>query len=372
MIRFCAIFLFAVIAGTAVADPQKIVADAADRINTARQALQIAQEERDQVKAYAKVVQAYDIALLASRAGVTELARAEQAATIAANQARENLAASAVALMKLETVPPILRTQHPGGPADAAVARRLLVSLQDQMAGQYREDIAALTQYATLRALHEAARDDLEAALNDARTARAGLLAATEQRAQPSDLARNAQVQKLADAAQSLEDLARVLPNLRYQVDGIRGALTRGGLGWPIDGDVVAQFENADPNGLVRPGLVVTGSPRSLVIAPQAAQVAFAGPFLDHGKVVVLRIGNDALLALNGLGDAIVRTGMVVEKGQPLGFMGGQNTVDEEFLITQSRHEGAFRSEPLYIELRLDGIATDPVPFFEARAGQER
>lgn len=150
------------------------------------------------------------------------------------------------------------------------------------------------------------------------------------------------------------------------------GALGAASLRAPVAGQVVAGFNEEDRAGVARPGLVIEAPARSLVTAPSDGLVAYAGPFLNAGDVVVLRISETALLALNGLGGLAVATGDSVAAGHPLGFLGAADTGADEILISNSQGDGAFRNEPLYIELRIDGIATDPAPYLDLGRGQER
>ena len=278
-----------------------------------------------------------------------------------------------VGLLRLGTVPSVLKHQHPGGLESAVLAQGILAGLEPQAKTRLLADQSALTDITTFRALQEASRDAMAAALAEVKDARTALLAAAGDRIEPARADIVAQTDALAQSAGTLSALSTVLAGLVPQeTPDVVGRLEHGALAQPVVGRLIAGFGAADDAGVARSGLLMQAATGALVIAPDAATVAYAGPFLDGAQVVVLRIGPNALMAINGLGATLVSVGMPVQKGDPLGFVGGADTGDEEFLISQSTSVSAFREEPLYIELRIDGIATDPAPFFENVAGQER
>lgn len=361
------------VADPVAADPAQTARDIARQLSDARSELAQARGERDQLRAFAGAVGAYDRALAASWAGVQALAEAEAQAALRSAEARARLDAISLGLLRLETVPEALKGQHPAGPLAAAQAQAILRAAQPAMRAGLDAEISALNEITTLRALHAASRDDMAAALVEVKDARAAMLAVADERRDPGRAALAAQVAQMAAASGSLQALAETLDTVGVAaLDEVPQDRPLWALVAPVDGAVVAGFDTPDAAGVARPGLVVEAPARSLIVAPADGSVAYAGPFLSAGDVVVLRITNTTLLALNGLGGLAVATGDQVSTGDPLGFLGSSDTGADEYLITKSTADSAFPNEPLYIELRLDGIATDPAPYFDFGRGQER
>ena len=371
---FLRVLICGLLAGTPVfSNPIVDAQNAAAQIEEARRTLSAAQGERRQVRAYADAVDAYEIALRAARDGLAGLAAAEHeaAATVQASQAKVD--AAMVAMLRIETMPPALRNQHPGGVEQAILARAILSGLQPQMLATMQDQVSRLNSLSTVRVLQEAARDDMRRALTEVKAARTALLAAVADRQEPGSAALAEQGRAMARTADTLAALATALGDVEIaQDDTPVGFLDYGSLLWPVLGVLDGGFGETDGTGLARPGVLVLSDPDAIVRAPAEARIAYAGPFLNDEQVVILRIGSETLLALNGLSVLAVSTGSTVEKGDPLGFMGNVNTTDEEFLIEKETSVSAFRDEPLYIELRIDGIAMDPEPFFENGSAFER
>lgn len=346
---------------------------AAAQLRDARAALERAASDRDQVRAYSGAVLAYEQALVAARQGVNDLVAAEQAAAQEVAAARERAHGLVLGLMRVQGTPGALRSRHPGGAEAAFRTRALVAALQGQAATVLQADMQALNEWTTLRVLQQAARDDMDAGLEAARAARSALLAAVDERRVPTDASVRAQLSSLAAAASSLAGLADALARRPVAGEaGPLGALEPSGLRWPVRGRMATPFDRENADGLARPGIVIGAGARALVTAPSPARVAFAGDFLGDEKVVILRIGETALLALSGLSVTLVEPGQGVAAGDPIGFMAGDHVANEDFLIEQTASFSAFPEEPLYIELRIDGIATDPTPYFDGDIGQER
>lgn len=372
ILRIVAIWI--ALASAAGADPQATVRAASDLLAEARAAMADADGERDRLRAFGQAVRAYDAALVASAAGLEKLAVAERALAQDARARRARLNRAIGSLTGLSAVPRGLAVSHPDGKMAALRAGLLL----GRVAPVLQEDLAQVEQdlgeLETLHALQRAARDDIAAALQEVKAARTALLSTADGRPGRVDRsARAARLDRMGRDASSLEALAVTVENFARQSNLPAVLLLGDGdLDWPIAGDLMRGFEEPDAAGVTRPGIVLQAPSLAAVTAPLDAEVAFAGPFLDNGHVVILQPSKDILLALNGLGVAFVETGDRVSAGDALGMMGGEDTGDEEFLIERASSDSAFLEESLYIELRIDGIATDPAPFFATDAGRER
>jgi len=180
---------------------------------------------------------------------------------------------------------------------------------------------------------------------------------AADKRRRLEELARNAA--ELGDLADGLAAIAPV------DLEDVRDPPIPGTLQWPVQGDILRKFNETDAAGIERAGVIVAAPPQSLLLSPSDAEISYSGPFLDQGSVIIMELSGEYLLVLGGLGQSFVTTGDKVEKGTPLGLLGGVHTSDEEFLIRFRDANSAFRKESLYIELRENGIAVDPTAWFE-------
>ena len=91
----------------------------------------------------------------------------------------------------------------------------------------------------------------------------------------------------------------------------------------------------------------------------------YAGPLLDYGNVVILEPEGNILMILAGLGDLYVTVGAVISQGAPLGMMPSAAGARADLITETPDQTGAALSETIYIELRQDGGAIDPQPWFD-------
>ena len=118
-----------------------------------------------------------------------------------------------------------------------------------------------------------------------------------------------------------------------------------GSLLYPVRGQMIAQFGDTLPNGTTSKGLMIQTRERAQVIAPFDGTVLFAGPFKGYGQLLILDHNNGYFSLLAGMQDIYVSIGQELLAGEPVGLM------------------KPVRSN-LYIEIRKDGTAIDPKPWF--------
>ena len=70
-------------------------------------------------------------------------------------------------------------------------------------------------------------------------------------------------------------------------------------------------------------------------------------------------------MILAGLGDLYVTAGAVISQGAPLGMMPSAASARADLITETPDQTGAALSETIYIELRQDGSAIDPQPWFD-------
>lgn len=118
-----------------------------------------------------------------------------------------------------------------------------------------------------------------------------------------------------------------------------------GSLLYPVRGQIIAKFGDTLPNGTPSKGLMIQTRERAQVIAPFDGTVLFAGPFKGYGQLLILDHNNGYFSLLAGMQDIHVSMGQELLAGEPVGLM------------------KPVRSN-LYIEIRKDGTAIDPKPWF--------
>lgn len=338
--------------------------DAADRYDAARSA-------RDRVAALTAAIRAYEVGLGALRDGLRHLFREEQALTRDFAAERARLSQLLAALQALERTPPDLRLLHPSGPVGAVRAGMMITDLVPVLESRSAELAERIDRLRVLRALREAALEEMtaaRAALAEARTALGSAI--TTRRASAGDMPGEADaLAALARDAGTMADFARALE----AGGGASGDAAMPGepLPLPVSGEVLRSYDTPDAAGIRRPGLILAAAPRALVTAPAFATLRYRGPLLDYGNVIILEIAPDTLLVLAGLDLLYDLPEGPVEVGTPLGLLPGEGPAPREFLREVSESDGASGRETLYIEVRHRGEPVDPSTWFATDKQQE-
>ena len=145
----------------------------------------------------------------------------------------------------------------------------------------------------------------------------------------------------------------------------VRFSEARGLIPLPVTGTVTAGFGAPDPWGRAGEGITIDAPAWAQVTAPWDGTVRFAGPLIDYGQVIVLEPESGTLIVMAGLANVDRIVGETVLAGERLGDLGGPIPSDEDFLLDASTDRDEIASEKLYIEIRQDGAATDPAPWFD-------
>ena len=248
-----------------------------------------------------------------------------------------------------------------------------LASDLDRLKG-LRQDIAQERDAAALQAAALAEDRKRLAGMIDQR--QAALASATSAlaagAARNTDLARQASNLKdlvakaLASSAgqQASDDIAAKAASLRgADTSRLKPAVafvqTKGALALPVTGSLLRAFGDSDGYGGAEKGVSLATKPGTVVAAPMDASVLFAGPYRTYGQVLILNAGDGYNMVIAGLGRVNVLPGQFVLAGEPVATVG-----DGSVRSATAAAVGA--SEPiLYIELRKDGVAVDPGPWFK-------
>jgi septal ring factor EnvC (AmiA/AmiB activator) len=132
----------------------------------------------------------------------------------------------------------------------------------------------------------------------------------------------------------------------------------KGRIPLPVAGAVLKTFGASDGLGGAEHGISVTTLAGAIVSAPADGAVLFSGPYRTYGRLLIINAGGGYYFLLAGMDRINVAPGEFVLSGEPVGVMG-----DGSKRLAAAAAVGA--AQPvLYIELRKDGTAIDPGPWW--------
>ncbi len=353
----------------AESDPAEIVRAAAAEIETATGLLIQARNATNRAQSLARAIRSLED-------GLTALRVALRSSTAQENTVRNNFASKSAdlggllsALQSIENAGSPLAMVHPEGATAAARAAMIIVAITPELENQAAALQRDITALAGFNQLHRAVETNLRSVLADLQLARVELnTAEAERRQAPADLLSDAgQLDRLLRAADDLNFLASEIGKLPInnaaQAPASFASL-KGSLPAPVTGLLVARFSQRNDGGQIQPGILIEAPALSLVSAPNAANVRFAGSFQNYGNMVILEPAAGYLQILAGLGQIYVVEGEVIAAGDAIGLLKGQIPAADEFLIEMSSAVTVNSFETLYIELRVDGKPEDPLLWF--------
>lgn len=221
--------------------------------------------------------------------------------------------------------------------------------------------------------------DEAMAQLADKRRRLDSLLAEkndTHRRTQQAQAAVEVNIARLAAEAQDLDALIELLEKdaaaarreraLRERSESATEAAlplppsapfssNRGLLPLPVNGRIVAGFNEPDSAGGHTRGITVETQPDAPVIAPYDGQVMFAGPFRGYGELLIISMGEGYHVLLAGMARSNVSVGQWLLAGEPVGFMAS--------MPERTKSGGPPR---LYVEIRRHGVPINPLPWMAA------
>ncbi len=211
--------------------------------------------------------------------------------------------------------------------------QKSLSSAEDALGSQQKRAAELATQATTLK--------DLIAKLDVEEARRAVAHAADEQTAR--------------EIAAKAKDARGGEPRLTPEVDftGVKGRVPL-----PVAGTVLRTFGSPDGFGGTEHGVSVATISGAVVSAPADGSILFSGPYRTYGQLLIINAGGGYYLLLAGMDRINVTPGEFVLSGEPVGSMG-----DGSVRMAAAAAVGA--AQPvLYIELRKDGTAIDPGPWW--------
>lgn len=333
----------------------------------AETALTAAQTPKERLAALGQAAQAQEAVLMALRGDLRDLSVRANGVDDAMTMRQRRLRAVLSALERLERAPRAAALAHPGGALSAARAGMALSAFAPALQKEADGMRATLGGIRDLSKRREAAADQARASLVSLQEVRAEIASLLDRERKTRRLPKEivdrlkADTEALAQSADSFRALAGALPPppedvvLRAipSVKAVKGTLTP-----PVEG-VLSQPWAEDTEGAY-----LSVPAYAEVYSPWSGVIRFAGPFGDHGGVVILEPEPGMLMVFGGLGEIWADTGALVLQGQPLGAMGGPAPEADEFLIASGEGSAALGRETLYMEIRENGAPVDPATWF--------
>lgn len=127
-------------------------------------------------------------------------------------------------------------------------------------------------------------------------------------------------------------------------------AHARGRLPLPARGRIVKLYGTPNDNGGHSKGITLSTRPNATVVAPYDGEIVFAGQFRGYGELLIIAHGEGYHTLLAGMARIYGVVGQRLLSGEPVGLMG----------------EGSKGVPRLYVELRRNGAAINPVPWLAA------
>ena len=348
-------------------------ARASEQLREAVAALEKATSGRAQVSALTQTVRAYEEGLAALRESIRQAELRETSLKMRFQAKREQVGQMVSILARMEQTQGPLLLLHPSGPVGTARSGMMLAEIAPSIQAEADALKAELQEISDLRALQQAAGQNLTTGLSAVQSARSALSKAiSERRDLPKRFTEDPDaLAALLENAETLDDFSAGLVSHSMDSSALRPFVTAMGvLDLPVIGSLIRRPEEPDPFGHRRPGMALATRPRALVSAPWPGTIRYLGPLLDYGNVIVLEPGDGYLMVLAGLGTVYGEVGEVVAKGAPLGLMGGEDGTIANAALgaggSISGAAGALDTETLYLELRLGATPVDPTEWFAA------
>jgi septal ring factor EnvC (AmiA/AmiB activator) len=252
----------------------------------------------------------------------------------------------------------LLSTLIPAVHEETDALERELKSLQDVRAHIRQEQQGVIV---TAQALEDK-KSALETLLDNMIGKRDALMSTAEdEQAHLNALAAQAKnLRSLLDAL-AQGTAAGVLPRPKPSVEGLTETASlpqglgfsalRGKLKRPVVGEISQTFSANTAANAKNRGLVFTTRAGAQVISPCDGAVAFAGPYLDYGLLLIIAAGDGYHVLLSGLSRIDSVVGQRLLAGEPVGQMGGNPGASSQ------------TAPELYVEIRRNGEPVDPLPW---------
>ncbi|WP_299361940.1 peptidase M23 [uncultured Paracoccus sp.] len=345
---------------------------AADQLRAALGGMDQALTATDQVVALTGIIRAYETGLAALRDGLRRASLREAEIRARFDARRDRLGRVLGVMATMQQSPETALLLHPAGPVSTARSGMILNAVAPALQAEADELRAGLDEIATVRALETSAANTLTEGLRQVQEARRLLASAVSDRSSvpvrfgsdPEEL------RTLVESVDTLDAFANGVVGMEQDVGAPMADFeaAQGSLPLPVMGEVLRGYDEPDAAGVERPGLTIATAPSALVTTPWPATIRYRGPLLDYGNVMIVEPARDYLLVLAGLDQVFGEIGDVLAAGEPLGLMGGKDSVATEFGLAPATASATGNpsglTETLYVELRQGKETLDPSDWF--------
>jgi septal ring factor EnvC (AmiA/AmiB activator) len=221
-----------------------------------------------------------------------------------------------------------------------------LIDARQQSLASARDALGSQHERAAELAIRATSLKDLIARLDSESAARK----AAAEAAHAADAATAAEIEARAQGARAA-DMGRLKPEIAF-------ANAKGQVPLPAAGAILKTFGSPDDLGGIERGVSLATPAGATVSAPVDGGVLFAGVYRSYGQLLIIDAGGGYYVLLAGMDRINVQSGEFVLAGEPVGVMG-----DGSARMATAAAVGAARPV-LYIELRKDGTAIDPGPWW--------
>jgi len=311
----------------------------------AQRATSEADRARAASEALAARIEAAEADLTAAERRISLIAalQAEQRARLAERQGP--IVRLTAALETMTRRPAALALVQPGSVRDAVHVRSLLAAALPEIRRRTSALRGEAQRSAALRRQSEMARQgliDSREALRQRRVALAGFEAAQRGRSQQLTGLALTQSDRALVYGEQAQVLARDLGTRDYQnrlaasLAQLPGPVPRPDTGaapagaqeetlpysLPVQGRIVTGVGEISDGGVHARGLTFETAADAAVIAPAAGRIVYAAPFRGYGNVIIIDHGRGWMTVLTDLGNAQVRAGQNVARGEQVGRAG--------------------------------------------------
>jgi septal ring factor EnvC (AmiA/AmiB activator) len=221
-----------------------------------------------------------------------------------------------------------------------------LIDARQQSLASAQDALGSQHERAAELAIRATSLKDLIARLDSESAARK----AAAEAAHAADAATAAEIEARAQGARAA-DTGRLKPEIAF-------ADAKGQVPLPAAGAILKTFGSPDDLGGIERGVSLATPAGATVSAPVDGGVLFAGAYRSYGQLLIIDAGGGYYVLLAGMDRINVQSGEFVLAGEPVGVMGDGST-----RMATAAAVGAARPV-LYIELRKDGTAIDPGPWW--------
>lgn len=306
---------------------------------------------------------------------------------------RGKLAELLAGLQRIERSPPPALAVQPENALDAVRSAMLLGTIIPEIkqeANILARELLSLNQLRKKIAIEQTDLEQTTAKLEVERTEIERLLKAKRSAAQQTDQEIDFERQRMASLGQQAKSLQDLLAKIKKKVEkkklakkiktatvpqiklaqltpAIKFSKNRRALSFPVQGERIKNYGDADGFGGIVRGLSIASRSRAQVISPNDGTIVYAGTFRGYGELLIINAGEGYHVLLAGMERITTEVGQFVLAGEPIGSMGS--------IATRSAAVGATSGDDrpiLYIEFRRNGHSLDPTPWWVGNVKKAR